>query len=78
VTPAYHIHLDEQDPQGVALPQALQPLVDVVWVEVVVTEAGGWGEKEALGSLWLRHPRSPPSSLWLKGLETEADRLARV
>lgn len=43
VTAAYHVHLDEQDPQGEALPQALQPLVDVVWVEVVVAEAGGQG-----------------------------------
>lgn len=41
VTPAYHIHLDEQDPQGEVLPQALQPPMDVVWVEAVVTEAGG-------------------------------------
>lgn len=43
VTPAYHVHLDEQDPQGEALPQALQPPVDVVRVEVVVAEAGGQG-----------------------------------
>lgn len=43
VTPAYHVHLDEQDPQGEALPQALQPLMDVIWVEVVVAEAGGQG-----------------------------------
>lgn len=42
MTPAYHIHLDEQDPQGEVLPQALQPPMDVVWVEAVVTEAGGW------------------------------------
>lgn len=42
-TPAYHVHLDEQDTQGEALPEALQPLVDVVWVEVVVAEAGGRG-----------------------------------
>lgn len=46
MTPAYHVHLDEQDPQGIVLPQALQPLVDVVWVEVVVAEAVGWGERE--------------------------------
>lgn len=33
-----------------------------------------------MGGGWegLRHPRSPPSSLWLEGLETEADRLAGV
>lgn len=43
-TPAYHVHLDEQDTQGEALPEALQPLVDVVWVEVVVAEAVGRGE----------------------------------
>lgn len=43
MTPAYHVHLDEQDPQGEALPQALQPLMDVIWVEVVVAEAGGQG-----------------------------------
>lgn len=41
MTPAYHVHLHEQDPQGEALPQGLQPLVDVVGVEVVVAEAAG-------------------------------------
>lgn len=47
VSPAYHIHLHQQDPQGEALAQALQPLVDVVRVEVVVAEAGkGRGRTE--------------------------------
>lgn len=45
-TPAYHIHLHEQDPQGEALAQALQPLVDVVRVEVVVAEAGKGERKD--------------------------------
>ena len=65
MTLAYHIHLDEQDPQGEALPQALQPLMDVVWVEAVVTEAGG-REREGLGGLQLTDPRSP-SPLLLEG-----------
>lgn len=38
---AYHVHLDQQHTQGKGLPQALQPFVDVVWMEVVVAEAGG-------------------------------------
>ena len=46
-------------------------------MEVVVAEAGRWREREG-GWKGLRHPRSPPSSLWLEGLETEADRLAGV
>lgn len=37
---AYHVHLDQQHTQGEGLPQALQPFVDVVWMEVVVAEAG--------------------------------------
>lgn len=61
VTTAYHVHLDKQDPQGEALPQALQPLVDVVWVEVVVAEAGGAGEREELGGLGL--PETPGALL---------------
>lgn len=59
--PAYHVHLDEQDPQGEVLPQALQPLVDVVWVQVVVAEAGGRGE-EGIGS---------PSALSMKCRELD-------
>lgn len=61
MTTAYHVHLDKQDPQGEALPQALQPLVDVVWVEVVVAEAGGAGEREGLGGLSL--PETPGALL---------------
>ena len=38
---------------------------------------GVGGEREGLGGLWLRHHRRPPS-LWLEGLENEADRLAKV
>lgn len=41
-TAAYHVHLDQQDPQRKTLPQALQPLVDIVRVEIVVAEAGEW------------------------------------
>lgn len=40
-SPAYHIHLDQQHTKGEVLPQALQPFMDVVWMEVVVAEAGG-------------------------------------
>ena len=58
MTPAYHVYLDEQDPQGEALPQALQPLVDVVWVEVVVAEAAG---RETAGLGGPGHPQTPLS-----------------
>lgn len=43
-SPAYHVHLDQQHTQGKGLPQALQPFMDVVWMEVVVAEAGGGRE----------------------------------
>lgn len=61
-SPAHHVHLDEQDPQGEVLPQALQPLVDVVWVEVVVAEAEGRGKEgvgRVSGGLVSRRPREP-------------------
>lgn len=60
----YHVHLDEQDPQGEALPQALQPPVDVVRVEVVVAEAGGGEGEGGIGrSPSPRFPRDPGALL---------------
>lgn len=73
-SPAYHVHLDQQHTQGKGLPQALQPFMDVVWMEVVVAEAGRDREGQVEG---LSVPEAPGILMYLTGMHGKGDNTAR-